>query len=213
MNIRTLLVDDQKMFREALRAMLDKEPEIEVVGEISDEAGIEESVTRLRPDVVVMDVSMPTINGIVATRTLHAKFPRIQVVALSTFSEKQFVMGMLDAGAIGYVVKSSAGIELVRAITSAMQGKSYLCQDSTAVLVQTTLNISNPHNEKQQLGRRETEVLRLLAEGKSSPQIARNLSIATSTVDGHRRNIMHKLELHTIAELTKYAIRIGLVSM
>lgn len=215
MKIRTLLVDDHTMFREALRMMLDKEPEVEVVGELGDGALVQETVARLTPDVVVMDISMPHVNGIEATRALVALFPKTRVVALSAFNYKKFVMEMMDAGATAYVIKSAAGEQLVSAIKSAAQGKTYLCPETASILVEASQRNGNTTgtNSNKRLGRRETEVLRLLAEGLTSPQIAEKMHIAPSTVDVHRRNIMSKLELHTVAELTKYAIRLGLTSM
>ena len=216
MKIRTLLVDDHTMFREALRMMLDKEPTVEVVGELGDGTLVQEAVARLTPDVVVMDISMPKMNGIEATRALVARYPATRVVALSAFNYKKFVMEMMDAGATAYVVKSAAGEQLVSAIKSAAQGKTYLCPETTTILLEASQRSSGStggasHNKR--LGRRETEVLGLLAEGKTSPQIAEKMHIAPSTVDVHRRNIMNKLELHTVAELTKYAVRLGLTSM
>lgn len=216
MSIRTLLVDDHTMFREALRMMLDKEPEVEVVGELGDGALVQEAVGKLKPDVVVMDISMPHVNGIEATRALLARFPAIRVVALSAFNYKKFVMEMMEAGATAYVVKSAAGEQLVSAIKSAAQGKTYLCPETASILLEASQRSGNNAGgtrDNKRLGRRETEVLRLLAEGKTSPQIAEKMHIAPSTVDVHRRNIMNKLELHTVAELTKYAIRLGLTSM
>lgn len=220
MSIRVLLVDDHTMFRETLRLMLDKEPEIEVVGELGDGTQIEKMVAWLVPDVVVMDISMPNVNGIQATQSLHASFPKVHVVALSGFGHKQFVMEMLDAGATAYVVKSSAGKQLVHAIISAAAGKIYLCPEAASTLVEVTrrnvpgeVNVLGEYRKKKRLGRRETEVLRLLAQGRSSPQIGETLHISPSTVDVHRRNIMNKLELHTVAELTKYAIRSGITSI
>jgi two-component system NarL family response regulator len=216
MKTKVLLVDDHTMFREALHLMLDREADIVVVGELGDGALIEETVARLQPDVIVMDVSMPGINGIEATRTLKAKYPDLKVVALSAYSYKQFVMEMLDAGAIAYVVKSAAGELLVHAIASAAQGKAFLCPEATAMLVESSRMGGKGRASQHkliQLGRRETQVLRLLALGKSSPQIGEDLHIATSTVDVHRRNIMNKLELHTVAELTTYALRTGLAEL
>lgn len=218
--VRVLLVDDHTMFRETLRLLLDQAPDIEVVGELDDGAKIQETMQRLLPDVVVMDISMPNVNGIQATDSLLAAFPKVRVIALSGYGHKQFVMEMLDAGATGYVVKSSAGSQLLHAIRSAAQGKVYLCPEAANTLIEvsrrkSTVSRSKPgeHNQKMRLGRREIEVLRLLTQGRSSPQIGETLHIAASTVDVHRRNIMNKLELHTVAELTKYAIRSGITSM
>ena len=216
MSIRTLLVDDHTMFRQALRVMLDLEEGIEVVGELGDGNKIVETVALLRPDVVTMDVSMPGVNGIEATRALMAKHPQIKVVALSASNYKQFIIEMMGAGAMAYVVKSAAGDQLVYAINSAAKGKTYLCPESATLLADS--NGLGPGGaatplESRRLARRETAVLQLLAQGKSSPQIGKLLHIASSTVDVHRRNIMRKLELHNVAELTKYAILVGIADL
>ena len=216
MSIRTLLVDDHTMFRQALRMMLELEEGIEVVGELGDGNKIVETVALLRPDVVVMDVSMPGMNGIEATRALRAKNPQIKVVALSASNYKQFIIEMMGAGATAYVVKSAAGDQLVYAINSAAKGKTYLCPESATLLVDSNLlgpvGAATPF-ESRRLARRETAVLELLAQGKSSPQIGELLHIASSTVDVHRRNIMRKLDLHNVAELTKYAILVGIADL
>ena len=216
MTIRVLLVDDHTMLREALHRLVDSEPGMQVVGELSDGTGVQEAVNQLTPDVVVMDVSMPTVNGIAATRSLRSSHPKLKVVALSGFNYKQYVMEMLDAGATAYVVKSAAGDQLLHAIRSAASGETYLCPTSAAMLVEASRRGGAAEGGGQQnkrLGRREIQVLRLLTQGKSSPQIGDELHIAPSTVDVHRRNIMNKLELRTVAELTRYAIRTGLVDM
>ena len=214
--MRVLLVEDHTMFREAIRLMLGQEPDIEVVGELADGSGVAQAVEQLRPDLVVMDVSMPGVNGIEATRALLARHPGQKVLALSAFNYRQFVTEMLQAGATGYVIKSAAGQQLVQAIRMAAQGKTYLCPEAAAILVESSRRSGAAHAgapENKRLGRRETQVLSLLAEGKSSPQIGQVLHIAPSTVDVHRRNIMDKLELRSVAELTKYAVRIGLVEI
>ena len=216
MTIRVLLVDDHTMLREALHRLVESEPGMQVVGELSDGTGVQEAVNQLTPDVVVMDVSMPTVNGIAATRSLRSSHPKLKVVALSGFNYKQYVMEMLDAGATAYVVKSAVGDQLLRAIRSAASGETYLCPTSAAMLVEASRRGGAAEGGGQQnkrLGRREIQVLRLLTQGKSSPQIGDELHIAPSTVDVHRRNIMNKLELRTVAELTRYAIRTGLVDM
>lgn len=214
MRVRLMLVDDHTMFREALRLMLEKEPDFDVVGELSDGSKIVETVGQLMPDVVLMDVSMPNVNGIEATRRIFRLYPAVHVIALSAYNYKQFIMEMVDSGAKGYVVKSAAGDKLVDAIRSVMQGKTYLCSDAAQIVLETSRRgTTTEHGNgapNKRLGRRETEVLRLLAQGRSSPQIAQALHIAPSTVDVHRRNIMQKLDLRGIAELTKYAVRVGL---
>lgn len=216
MNTRVLLVDDHTMFREALHLMLDGEPQIDVVGEVGDGSLVGAAVAGLAPDVVVMDVSMPTVDGINATRQLHVNFPDVRVVALSAFNHQQFVLEMLEAGAIAFVGKSAAAHQLVQAIASAAEGKAYLCPESAKILVDT-IRRNDPGTTQspgdKRLCGRESQVLRLLAGGKSSPQIGESLHISPSTVDVHRRNIMKKLELHSVAELTQYAIRIGLTAL
>ena len=216
MTIRVLLVDDHTMLREALHRLVDSEPGMQVVGELSDGTGVQEAVNQLTPDVVVMDVSMPTVNGIAATRSLRSSHPKLKVVALSGFNYKQYVMEMLDAGATAYVVKSAAGDQLLHAIRSAAIGETYLCPTSAAMLVEASRRggpTDQGSTQNKRLGKREVQVLRLITQGKSSPQIGDELHIAPSTVDVHRRNIMNKLELRTVAELTRYAIRTGLVDM
>jgi two-component system NarL family response regulator len=216
MSVKVLLVDDHAMFREALHHMLDQDPDIEVVGELGDGTRVVDATTELSPDVVVMDVSMPNVNGMEATRRLLASHPQVKVVALSGFNYKQFVLEMLEAGVTAYVIKSAAAHQLRQAIHSAASGHTYLCPETSDLLVRsnrrTPLHGADA-SDNRRLGRRETAVLRLLAQGKSSPQIGSELHIASSTVDVHRRNVMRKLELHTVAELTKYAIRVGLVEL
>jgi DNA-binding NarL/FixJ family response regulator len=216
MTIRVLLIDDHTMFREALSLMLAKEPEVTVVGELGDGTQVLETVERLRPDVMVIDISMPGVNGIDATRQVRAQFPGVRVVALSAFNYKKFVMEMMEAGATAYVVKSAAGEQLLQAIKSAAKGQTFLCPEASVTLIEASQrggHGAGGEREKKRLGRRETEVLRLLSDGLTSPQIAEKLHIATSTVDVHRRNIMSKLDLHNVADLTKYAIRTGLTSV
>jgi len=213
MSIRVMLVDDHKILRDALKGVLEREHDLAVVGEASDGAEALELARQLQPDVVLMDIGMPGIGGIEATRTLRAEWPETKVVALSTFSDRRIVLQMLDAGAGGYVVKSAGRDELLRAIRAVAHGKTYLCPDSSAVLVDSVRGKQAAEQTPRDLiGKREREVLQLLADGHTSPEIGERLHIATSTVEVHRRNIMRKLELHSIAELTKYAIRNGLTS-
>ncbi|MEB0140927.1 MULTISPECIES: response regulator transcription factor [unclassified Undibacterium] len=210
---RVLLVDDHTMLREALGFMLSKETGLEVVGELGDGSRIEEVITQLQPDVVVMDVSMPNMNGIDATRKILRLAPHTGVVALSAFGYKQFIVEMMSAGALAYVVKSAASEQLRRAIASVAQGHVYLCPESAAMMVALACADESSllnHVPEGHLGKREREVLRLICQGKSSPEIGSELHIAISTVEVHRRNIMGKLDIHSVAELTKYAIRRGL---
>ena len=210
MTIRVMLADDHQIILDALSLLLENEGDINVVGTANDGRTVLDLAEILQPDVVVMDISMPGMNGIEATRRMVAKYPKIKVVALSGFAYKQHVMEMLEAGASAYLVKGNSGGELVRALHSVMKGHKFLCQEIAAIAIECTRHIHNAGG--QQLGLREREVLQLLAEGDTSPIIAKRLFISTSTVDVHRRNIMKKLDLHSIAELTKYAVRNGLTT-
>lgn len=210
MTIRVLLADDHRMVREALRDMLSRAAEIEVVGEAGDARTALEQARALAPDVVVLDISLPDLDGIeVATRLKRAGNPA-RIVALSGHADKRFVTEMLRAGASAYITKSAAGPELVRAIHAVMAGQSYFCPEVASTLVAELRERPTP-GEAARLGRREREVLRLIAQGQRSPAIAEQMHIAVSTVEVHRRNIMRKLDLRTVAELTRYAIREGLL--
>jgi DNA-binding NarL/FixJ family response regulator len=213
MKIRVLLVDDHPILREALRLMLEQAGDIEVVAEAGDGQAALELAVRSNPDVIVMDAAMPLLSGAEATRRILRKNPQARVLALTAYTDKRFVTEMMNAGALGYVTKTAASDKLLEAIRATAQGKTYLCPEVSAVLVDSMRNITSARGEsKTCLGRREREVLGLLADGKSSPEIGSTLNIAPSTVDVHRRNIMRKLDLHSVAELTKYAIREGLTS-
>ena len=213
MSIRIVLADDHKMILAALRSLLEKEIDIAVVGEAGDGEALLELVARTAPDVAVVDIGMPGMNGIEATRRLLAARPLLKVIALSAYSDKRFVLEMLEAGAKGYLIKASAGDELPRAIRAIAQGQTYLCPEVAGTIVEAARGKSSREGSATaKLGRREREVLALLAEGNISSEIAARMHIAPSTVEVHRRNIMRKLDLHSVAELTKYAIREGLTS-
>ncbi|MDX8399608.1 MAG: response regulator [Gallionellaceae bacterium] len=209
--IQVVLADDHKVMLEALSMLLEKEKLIKIVGTSSDGRALLDTAASLKPDVVVMDVGMPGMSGIIATRRLVSAQPKTKVVALSAFAQEQYVLEMFKAGASAYVLKENASLELVRAIYAVMKGQKYLCPDVSAAVVNSTG--IQPMAGSFQLSPRESEVLQLLAEGYRSPQIAKRLFISTSTVDVHRRNIMKKLELHNVADLTKYAISKGLTTV
>jgi DNA-binding NarL/FixJ family response regulator len=207
-SLRILLVDDHAMLREGLRSILAREPGVEVVGEAADGRAALDAVRALAPDVVVMDVGMADLNGIEATRRIRAESPSTRVIALSTHSDRRYVAGMLEAGARGYVAKVSAYDELRQAVRAVAAGRVYLSPRLAdagvpAPRVSTTISLAP----------REREVLQLIAEGHSSPEIAGRLHISGHTVETHRRNIMQKLGLHSVAELTRYAIREGITSL
>lgn len=210
---RVLLADDHKMFREALRALLEKNPGIEVVGEASDGREVLKLAGETKPEVVCMDVAMPGLNGIEATRRLVAALPGVKVIGLSAYSDQRFAVDMLDAGAAGYVTKAEAGEELLRAIRTVERQQTYLSPDVAGGVLQALRNPSaHAVSSTPRLAPREREVLQLLAEGLSTREIAARLHLASSTVEVHRRNIMRKLDLHSVAELTKYAVRHGITS-
>ena len=213
--LRVLLVDDHELMRQGLRSILEREKEVEVVGEAQSGRAALELARTLAPDVVVMDVAMQDLNGIEATRQLRAACPGVKVLALSSHSDPRYVTAMLEAGACGYVLKANAYDDLRRALDAARRGRTYLCADVTEAVVGASLRgpAATPGASRLPLSGREREILQLLAEGLSSPAIGKRLFVATSTVETHRRNIVRKLGLHSVADLTKYAIREGLTSL
>lgn len=215
MTIRVLLVDDHQIMREGLKAILAEEPMIDVVGEADDGRQAVELAASLSPDIVVMDVGMPSMNGIEATRKIRARHPGVGVIALSMYSDKRYVDNMLDAGAGGYVLKESAGEDLLRAVQAVATGKGYLSPEITDLVVDGYMGkqASGASSVYELLGNREREVLQLLAEGRTSRDIGAQLSIAVKTVETHRRNIKEKLNMRSVAELTKYAVREGLTPL
>ncbi len=205
MKTRILLADDHQMFREALRNLLNAQPGLEVVGQTGDGSAVLDLAQATAPHVVCMDINMPGMNGIEVTRSLLAKMPQVKVVALSAYSERRYVLDILGVGARGFVTKVEASDELLRAINAVMHGRTYLCPDSSGVV--TVALLSQPEARAAAvLGPRERQVLRLVAGGYTSNQIAEQLLIATSTVEVHRRNIMRKLDRHSVAELTRYVV-------
>lgn len=215
MTIRLLLVDDHELMRDGLRSILQKDARIEVVGEAGGGRDAVEFARSLVPDIVVMDVSMKDLNGIEATRQIRAACPDVKVIALSSFSDSRYVNAILDAGASGYVLKANAYDSLRRAIEAVHAGKGYLCPDVTQGVVGASRGgrAKTADHQREPLSPREREVVQLLAEGLSSPLIAKRLFIATATVETHRRNVMKKLGLHSVADLTKYAVREGLTQL
>lgn len=212
MTIRVLLVEDHRMVREALCDLLSKEPDIEISGQAGDAQEALAQVAALQPDVVVLDIRLPDINGIEVAARLRESRNSVKIVALSAFADKRFVTAMVKSGATAYVTKSAAGTELVRAIRAVAAGQGYFSPEIAQTLAAEVRNGSEP-DASSPLGRREREVLRLIAEGMRSPAIAQRLEVSVATVEVHRRNIMRKLGLRTVAELTKHAIREGIVSL
>jgi two-component system NarL family response regulator len=214
MKIRVLLAEDHRMFRDALRVLLDKESDIEVVAEVGDGLELLESVRMLAPDIVCMDIGMPNLNGIEATRRLLDLHPRIKVIGLSAYTEKHFVLDMLNAGALGYIAKASAGDQLLSAIRAVQVNRKYLCPMVAATVAEALVNAAGNGDSSPaaRLSSRERQVLQLIAEGNTSPQIGERLHVSPATIDVHRRNIMRKLSLHSIADLTRFALRNGIAA-
>jgi len=203
---RVLLVDDHQMFLEALRSLLEKAPDLEVVGIAQNGLEVLPMAQATAPDIVFMDIGMPGMNGIDATRQLVAAFPGIKVIALSTHVDHIYVTDMMKAGASGYVSKSEGGKELLRAIEAVTLNRTYWCPSATESLARSMNDDGNPSHSVPKLAARELQVLRLVANGLSSQEIAAQLNITHGTVEVHRRNIMRKLGLHRAVELTRYAI-------
>ena len=216
MSIRVLIADDHKIMLAGLRSLLEKQTDFEVVAEAENGRKAVQMAQESKPDIVVMDVSMPDLNGIEATTQIVESLPETRVIALSMHSDKRFVMGMLRAGASGYLLKDCASQELANAIQQVAGGKKYLSPEITGVIIDDLLlggSSEEVATAASQLSAREREVLQLIAEGWSTKQIASHLYVSIKTIETHRRQIMKKLDLHSIADLTKYAVREGLTSI
>lgn len=216
MATRLLLADDHELMREGLRSLIDDHDDLQVVAETSNGKDTVEQVAASGAHVVVMDVAMPDLNGIEATRQILRDHPHTKVVALSGHKDKHFVTEMLRAGASAYVLKQHAYEELVRAIHEVLGGNKYLSPDIARGVVDDYIELA-PHQADKAafvvLTDREREVLQRLAEGMTTKEMADVLSVSVKTIETHRRNIMEKLNLHSVAELTKYAIREGVTSV
>lgn len=225
-NIRVLLVDDHAILREGIRYLLSASGEVDVVGEAQDGVEALEMVDRLKPDAVLMDIAMPRMNGIEATTELKKRHPELPVLILSMYDSEEYVLPILKAGASGYVLKRAAAQELVSALKAVVAGQVILHPDVARTVME---NLHQGHGgshaqaqvEKhvgmhpalEQLTDREREVLTLIAQGLTNQQIGEKLFISIKTVQAHRANLMEKLDLHDAVELTKFAIKTGLVSL
>lgn len=205
------IADDHVIFLNALEMLFKEERDFKVVGTAKNGMEILDLANSLKPDAIVLDIGMPHMNGIEATRKILAHNPNIKIVGLSGYSYQRYVLELLNAGACGYILKECAASDLMRGLRFVMSGRKYLCPEIAAGIIDNSGRYYM--SDIPTLGSREREVLQLLAEGDTSPQIARRLFISASTVDVHRRNIMKKLDLHSVAELTKYAIRNGLTGI
>ena len=213
---RVLLAEDHTIVRKGLRSLLDKETGIKVVGEAEDGREAIAKAEELHPDVVVMDIAMPGLNGLEATRQIKKRFPDIKIIILTMHTNKEYVSQTLKAGASGYLVKKAAPDELISAINAVHKGNSFLSPSISRMVIDEYIRRSKEISEGEegfeQLTVREREVLQLIAEGRKTREIAELLYISIKTVETHRAHIMNKLDIHSTAELTRYAIRKGIIS-
>jgi two-component system response regulator NreC len=215
MNIRVLIVDDHQIFREGLRSMIEKKPGITVVGEAESGKTAIELARELLPDIVIMDIVMPDMNGIETTRLLADSLPQIKIIGLSMHDDIRFATEMLKAGASGFLLKDCAFEELVDAINTVRAEGVYLSPKTREGMIRDYISLLSKGSLSavSALSAREQEVLRYIAEGKSTKEIAAHLGVSVKTIETHRLNIMEKLEIKNMAELVKYAIRQGLASL
>ncbi len=215
MSIKILLADDHRIIYDSLNPLLDKQTDIEVVGVADNGRKAVKLTQELKPDLVIMDISMPDLNGLEATRQIIAQCPEVKIIALSINTDKRYVKGMLKAGASGYLTKGCSFEELTNAIHIVAAGKKYLSPEISDIVIEESLSPSPARDSSVSsiLTKREREVLQLLAEGKTVKQIADHLYLSIKTVHTHRKHIMEKLDIHSIAGLTKYAIQEGLTTV
>lgn len=215
MAIRVLLADDHKIMRDGLRSLLEKQEHIKVIAEAENGRKAVQVALEEKPDVVIMDISMPDLNGIEATRQVVASLPGTRVIALSMHSDKRYVVEMFQAGASGFLLKDCASQDLARAINTVADNRTYLSPEVAGVVIEDYVGrfLTPASSSTSMLTGREREVLQLVAEGWPTKDIAAHLFVSVKTVETHRRQIMKKLDINNVAELTKYAIREGLTSL
>jgi DNA-binding NarL/FixJ family response regulator len=212
--IRILLAEDHTIVRKGLRSLLDSEAGIQVVGEAADGREAVDKVRHLLPDVVVMDIAMPGLNGLEATRQIRKQFPRVRVLILTMHADEEYILQILQAGASGYVVKQAAPEELVSAVKTVDRGDLFLSPSISRTVVQEYIRQAEAmagRDSYEPLTPREREVLQLIAEGRPPREIAEILRISVKTIETHRAHLMRKLDAHSTADLTRYAIRKGII--
>ena len=216
MNIRVLLVDDHRIVRDGLRALLEREPDFEIVGQAEDGLGAVRLARELSPDVLVTDLSMPGLNGVEAVRRIRANNPDVRIVCLSVHDDRRLVLEVIEAGASGYVLKGCSFDELVRGIRMVMANQIYLSTELVGIFVEQYRRRDDEaatSMKRSPLTSREREIVQLFSEGHSTNDIAERLHLSSKTVATHREHIFDKLQLASVAELTRYAIREGLSSL
>lgn len=215
MSIKILIADDHKIIRDGLKALLEKVPEMDVVGEAENGRAAVDLTRRLSPHVVIMDISMPELNGIEATRQIREEFPGIKVIALSMYFDKRYVAGMLKAGVSGYLLKNCASEELIKAVKDVVKNKTYMSPKISDMVVKDYAHLlsSKETSPADLLTPREREVLQLIAEGVKTHDIADRLNVSIKTISTHRQQIMQKLGMDSVAELTLFALKEGIISL
>lgn len=213
--IRTLIADDHTLLRNGICALLEDEPDILIVGEASDGREAVRLADQLKPNVVLMDIAMPLLNGLEATRQIKREHPGITVLVLTMYDNEEYFREMLEAGASGYIVKRAAATELVTALRAVYNGEAVLSPAITRLLLEDYLNhdIRSEKDDPNALSPREREVLQLIAEGKTSREIAEILDLSVKTVQSHRTSLMQKLDLHDRGDLIKYAIQKKIIEL
>lgn len=209
--IRVIVADDHAIVREGICSLLARRKDVQVVGEAADGRLAVEQVASLAPDVVLMDISMPVMNGLEATQEIRRRFPNVRILVLSQYESREYILPLLRAGAAGYIAKRARASELVDAIRAVYNEGAFLQPNLARVIVEGVTNASDSEPQSI-LSEREKQVVRLVADGMSSREIADQLGLSVKTVDTHRANIMEKLGIHSSAELVKYAIREGIVT-
>ena len=215
-NIRVLLAEDHTIVRKGLRSLLDAEVNIEVVGEADDGRQAIQKAQQFQPDVVLMDITMPVLNGLEATRQIKKLLPQIRVLVLTVHTSEEYIFQILQVGAAGYVVKQAAVEELIAAIMAVSQGNAFISPSVPENIIEEYSRQMNGMTAKDNYARltdREREVLQLVAEGRSNREIAQMLHITTKTVEAHRSRVMEKLNIRSTADLTRYAIRRGIIAV
>jgi two-component system response regulator NreC len=213
--VRILLADDHTLVRQGIRRILEEHADWKVVAETSDGREAVRQALELQPDVVIMDIGMPQMNGLEATRQIARRATSVRVLILSMHADEVYITQAVEAGAIGYVLKDSADTDLVRAVTSAIQGRSYFSPVATTILLdeyRKSLARRGIRDRYESLSEREREVFQLIAEGHGNKSIATILGVSLTTVETHRSHVLEKLDLHSVAEIVLYAVRRGIVS-
>lgn len=213
MSIRILIADDHQLFREGIVNLLSASPEIEIIAQAENGKEAIEKAKKLRPAIVIMDLSLPVINGLDAIRILYKELPDTRILVLSMHADKHYIKEALEAGAYSYLCKNCTYDQLTEAISSVHRGKKYLSDEITEVLIRDYLSKEDVPANNQKLSERELEVLKLLADGKQAREISDMLFISIKTVGTHKQNIFEKLHFNSTADLVKYAIKKGIVSL